>query len=105
MSTSIALRLSFQVPEFSATGKLKGFVLEHAVKCNIVDSEEFGRLFDHSVEKLIEAVDGMFGGALFLQRKYKLTDEQAKFIKFTGVSIAHHETNGPRIPAVDERWV
>jgi hypothetical protein len=103
--TSIALRLSFQVPEFSATGKLKGFRLEHVVKRNIVDEQDYGVLFNHDVQKLVEAVDGMFGGALAIQRKFKLTDEQAKMVRYSGVSIARHETDGPAIPAVDERWV
>jgi len=104
-NTSIALRLSFQVPEFSETGKLKGFHLEHAVKHNIVDTDDFGAFFTHSIEKLIEAVDGKFGGALFMQRKFKLTDEQAKMIRYTGVSVARHQTDGERISPVDERWV
>ena len=106
MDTSIALRLSFKVPDFSKTGKLTGFRLEHLVKHSIVDESDFASLFGNSVEKLLEAINGKTGGAKRIATKFNLTEEQAGLVRYTGVSVARHDPDtAENIPAIDERWI
>lgn len=105
MSNSIALRLSFQVPEFTKTGKLTGYRLEHLVKHSIVDEADFREMFGCSVEKLLEAIDGKAGARTRIVSKFNLTTEQAELVRYTGVSVARHDSDIPEnIPAIDARW-
>lgn len=101
----IAIRLSFNVPEFSATGKLKGYSLQHMVKHGIVSEEEFGALFNFSVEALLEAIQAKAGAAEATRRKFSLTSEQAKLIEYKGVSLARHSLEGPSLSRTDPSWV
>jgi hypothetical protein len=106
MSTSIALRLSFQVPEFTKTGMLRGYRLEHLVKHSIVDEADFLALFGNSVEKLMEAIEAKAGATTRVIAKFNLTAKQAELVRYTGVSVAHHDSEVPEnIPAIDARWV
>lgn len=87
---NIALRLTFQVPEFSKSGKLTGYRLEHVVKTNLVDVDDFGHLFDHDVEKLVQCIDGRTGGAEAVSRRLHLQPDQAVLVRYKGVSVARH---------------
>lgn len=103
---SIALRLSFQVPEFTKTGMLRSYRLEHLVKHSIVDEADFLSLFDNSVEKLMEMIEAKSGATKRIVDKFRFTPKQAELVRFTGVSVAHHDSDIPEnIPAIDERWV
>lgn len=104
MSTNIALRLSFQVPTFSKTGKLSGFRLEHVGRANIISSVDFANECNHSVEKLLELTNGKEGGVARIAKKFNLTEEQAKLVRYTGVSIMHHE-HDEVLTVSDVRWV
>lgn len=103
MSTNVALRLSYQVPELSKGGKVMGFRLEHVGLANLISAEDFETLLDFSVEKLLEMVEGKAGGAARIAKKFNLTPEQATWIRYTGVSILRHD-HEERLSVSDPRW-
>jgi GTP:adenosylcobinamide-phosphate guanylyltransferase len=100
---NIALRLSFQVPEFSKTGKLTGYRLEHLGRANLISAEDFALVCDHSIEKLLDLTQGKEGGATRIAAKFNLTAEQAKLVSYKGVAIMRHE-HEEKLTVTDARW-
>lgn len=100
---NIALRLTFQVPEFSKSGNLTGYRLEHVVKTNLVDEADFARVFNHDVEALIQCLDGRTGGAEAVSRRLRLDPAQAVLVRYRGVSVAHHAA-GEVVAADSPAW-
>jgi len=102
----IAIRLSYQVPQFTKSRKLSGYRLEHMVCSNAISEEDFATTCDHSVEKLLELM-GVKDGHVARRVAVKFgltTGSETDLIRYTGVSIAHIEES-ERIAAIDERWV
>lgn len=104
MSQNISLRLSFQVPTFSKTGKLSGYRLEHIGRGNLISAEDFATCCNHSIEQLLDLIKGKEGGAERIAKKFNLTTEQAKLVRYTGVSILRHE-HDEVLTVTDSRWV
>ncbi len=106
--TNMAFRFSFQVPEFSKTGKLKGFHLEHRVVSNLISKDDLREMYGYSTDKLIadKHVGGYFveGSRKALAKKFNLTDEQASFMRYTGYSICEHRPC-TKVEMDDPRWV
>jgi hypothetical protein len=102
--TSIAVRISYKVPEFTKTGMLTGYRLEHRVVSNLVSEEDFEGYFKHSSEKLLADADMIEGSKVAYAKKFNLTAEQAKLLKYTGYSICRHRTC-TKVDAHDPRWV
>lgn len=100
---SLALRLSYRVPEFSPTGKLSGYRLEHVVRSNVVAIGDLHELFGSSVEKLLEAIHAKSAGAKRIADKFELTTEQATLVRYAGVSTLVHNTQA-KVESNDPRW-
>lgn len=100
---NIALRLTFQVPEFSKSGKLTGYRLDHVVKTHLVAEADFARVFNHDVESLVQAIDGRVGGTEAVVRRHRLTAAQAVLVGYRGVSVAHH-ADGEALAPDSPEW-
>jgi hypothetical protein len=98
---NIALRFSFQVPEFEK-GKLAGYHLEHRVVSNLINRDELYAFFG-SAQKLVDAVDYVEGSRELVAKKHRLSPEDAKLIRYTGFSICEHLAC-TRVEASDPRW-
>lgn len=106
--TNMAFRFSFQVPEFSKKGKLKGFHLEHRVVSNLISKDDLAEMYGYSTDKMMadKHVGGYFveGSRKALAKKFGLTDEQASLMRFTGYSICEHRPC-TKVEMYDPTWV
>jgi hypothetical protein len=105
--TNMAFRFSFQVPEFSKTGKLTGFRLEHRVVSNCIEKADLYEMFGSTDRFMADKHTGGYfreASRKALAKKFSLTDEQASLMKFTGYSVCEHRPC-TRVDMNDPRWV
>jgi len=110
MTTSLALRYSFNVPRFAGKKHmLAGYDLQHVALLSRVDADEFFdpkdaffTEFGGDVNKL--AAIWMDGARKRIQKTYNLSDEEMKLVTFRGLSTCRHGVT-EKVDANDPRWV
>ena len=102
--TNVAFRLSFNVPQFTKSGKFTGYRLEFRVISNVISQEDLRDFYHCSTDKVLASGNFVEESRPAFAKKFNLTPEQAKLLDFKGYSIAKHRPC-TKVDVYDPRWV